>query len=922
MNPAFCISSQRVASILSVALLAFAPLPSSTAATKGTTLPILDSTYQDRIQPLLDRYCYECHSGEDAEAEIDLSQFDSFSQVRQKPKLWEKVEEILDSQQMPPRKSDQPSEIEFRHLTSWIHDYLSLEAKAMAGDPGKVVLRRLNHAEYTYTIRDLTGIPSLSPAEEFPVDGAAGEGFINTGDALSVSPALVQKYLDAAKDVAAHAMLLPDGIRFSAKKTRRDWTDEILENIRSFYSQFTTAGGGMEVDLQGIKFDTNQGGVLPLRQYLEALAEVRSDIEAGSVSFEAIANNSQLKAKYLRLLWKTLSATNSPESPSLLLDQLRRDWQSDGDAAALSAKIFRWQKQLWKLTSIGHIGREGGPEGWLVRETPLVDHQEFDPTLPLNVTDEPESANLWESSLEDFRQLFPPVLCYTKIVPVDEVVTLTLFYREDEHLQRLMLSDAEKQTLDRLWDELLYVSREPLELVTAFEQLTEFATQDRPDLVEAWKPAKKPILDRAAAFQRRLDTTAPSHVDAAIRFARQAWRRPLLETEEIGIRKLYDEMRFQEIDHDAAIRLIIARLLTSPKFLYRSETPGASDQAIPISNLESASRLSYFLWSSQPDFELRRIAEAGRLIRVDVLESQVKRMLKNAKTERMAIEFACQWLHLRDFDKNAEKNERLYPNFSLLRQDMYHETVRFISDLFMSNGSILDLLTADHTFLNESLAQHYGIQGITGAEWRRVDGIHRYKRGGLLGMASILAAQSGTSRTSPILRGNWISETLLGERLPRPPLNVPVLPEALPVGLSAREMIEKHSSDPSCAKCHSRIDPYGFALEQFNAVGARRPNRENTRSQLIDGHTIEGIEGLKEYLAHERRDDVMLQFCRKLLGYALGRAVQLSDRPLLETMTLEFKNNRYSFHHAVLAIVRSPQFLRIRGQLSEDHEQN
>jgi hypothetical protein len=184
-------------------------------------------------------------------------------------------------------------------------------------------------------------------------------------------------------------------------------------------------------------------------------------------------------------------------------------------------------------------------------------------------------------------------------------------------------------------------------------------------------------------------------------------------------------------------------------------------------------------------------------------------------------------------------------------------------------------------------------------------------------MATFLASQSGASRTSPILRGNWVYETLLGERLPRPPVGVPVLPDEPPQGLTARQLIEQHSSAEACAKCHVKIDPFGFALEQFDAIGRLRPTRVDTTTTLAAGQMIDGIDGLRDYLVNDRRDDIVRQFCRKLLGYSLGREIQLSDKPLLDRMVGDLENNDYRFSVAVEAIVLSDQFREIRGQLTQ-----
>jgi hypothetical protein len=1299
-------------------------------------------------------------------------------------------------------------------LRDWVRGYLTLEAQARAGDPGPVVLRRLSNGEYTYTIRDLTGVEALDPAREFPADGAAGEGFTNTGSALVMSPALVTKYLDAAKEVSAHAVLLPDGFRFSPHTTRRDWTNERLDRIRDFYRQFTDARGGDRVNLQGIEFDTNQGGRLPVEKYLTATLVEREALTSGRTSIDAAARQHGVNAKYLAALWSSLASNE----PSLLLDGIRGRWRSakPDDGPALAREIAAWQKGLFRFGTVGHIGKLGGPKRWLEPVSPLAAQQElrykiptspeqrevtlsfvvsdggdgnehdyvvlqqprlvapgrpdillrdvraitsnlierrgrifaktakllnaaaeagekngkFDlaelaqkhdveavdlgswldylgigaggdvklnshftqkltsasgfefvrgwgshetPLLLANSSDQhvrvpgnmkprgvavhpspklraavgwrspitatvrveagvthahPECGNgvtwslemrrgatrrrlavgnaqggapakigpveslavragdvvslligprggnhscdltaidlelieiegdrrswnlaeevsrdvlagnpqddrfgnrrVWhfytepdnatdnetvipagsilakwqneantdekrrlaeqlqslltaglpanadgpdaalyrqvsslsgpffgnlpnlaasgkeqttpatpdsrsigldpenfgkradgtsidaaslfvrapsvitvtlpadlaagcefvttavldeelgaegsvqvqvvtgkpaastglqaseatvtatggpwtsdnrqtsyatrilvnessaarrriEAGFEDFRRLFPPALCYTKIVPVDEVVTLTLFYREDDHLARLMLDEVQQKRLDRLWDELRFVSHDALSLVDAFAQLMEYATQDADPKV--FEPLRAPIHQRAAAFRQQLVESEPKHLDALIELAARAFRRPLTESDERDIRALYARLRRQEMSHEEAFRLTLARVLVAPAFLYRIEQPAAGTKPGPVSDAELASRLSYFLWSSLPDDELRRVAAAGELRDTTTLEAQSRRMLRDAKVRRLATEFACQWLHIYGFDELDEKSERHFPSFAGLRGAMYEESIRFFTDLFQNNGSVFDILNADHTFLNEALAKHYGIAGVSGPEWRRVDGIKALARGGILAQATTLAKQSGASRTSPVLRGNWVSEVLLGERLPRPPKGVPQLPEdeTATEGLTVRQLVEKHASDARCAICHVRIDPMGFALEAYDAVGRHREKDLadrpiDHRARTMDGAEFAGLDGLRNYLLTVRREAFVRQFCRKLLGYALGRSVQLSDEPLLDEMHVELRKNNYKMETAILSVVRSRQFREIRGR--------
>ena len=1053
----------------------------------------LADEYRTEVRPMMQQFCLGCHSTAARVGELDLERFVTLAEVRGDTKTWLKVVEMLDNGEMPPESARPPTSEQRKTLRGWVERYLHAEALANAGDPGPVVLRRLNNAEYTYTIRDLTAV-DLNPAREFPTDSAAGEGFTNTGNALVMSPALLNKYLDAAKQIARHAVLLPDGFRFSPNTTRRDWTDETLAEIRSLYGRFADTadlGVGSKVGNVAVHGDTRIGlaGRLQLEKYLAATLVERDALTTGSKTIETVARERGLSAKYLATLWKSLTGPPS----SLLLDELRSWWRraTPQDAPALAEDIAAWQRGLWTFGPVGLIGRKGGPSRWMEPVDPLLTEQEIRFSIPedlrgektvvlsLVTTDagddgdhdhvvwkeprlvaagrpdiylrdirelyrgsdliEPaggseewgwdvgmfgrrpdgsaiDPASLWtsapsvmtirlpghlaagrelvatavldkemggggsvqvdvavgtpattsgllpsevvvtfsrvtqvfadrrdvsfkraflidrnnparrrlEAAFDEYRSLFPAALCFNQIVPVDEVLTLAVFYREDDHLMRLMLDDAQKSRLDRLWQELHYVSQSPLLRVTALDLLLEAfegnGVEDRSQY-EAVKPLREPFDRRAAAYRKELVAHEPIQVDALVDFAARAWRRPLTLAEADELRSLYREMRDQELSHEEAFRLTLARVFVAPAFLYRLENAPISTDAATVSDWELASRLSYFLWSSQPDQELRALAASGALHEPEVLTKQARRMLSDARVRRLATEFACQWLHIQDFDSLDEKSEKHFPEFEDLRGDMYEESIRFFTDVFQRDGSLLSLFDADHTFLNERMARFYGIEGVEGESWRRIEGMRRHGRGGILGLATTLARQSGASRTSPILRGNWVSEVLLGEKLPRPPRNVPQLPadETAIEGLTVRQLVARHTSDPQCSSCHQRIDPFGFALEGFDAIGRRRESDlagrpVDTRTDLPDGSQINGLEGLRDYLLEKRRQAILRQFCRKLLGYALGREVQLSDEPLLAEMQERLPKSGYRFSSVIDMIVQSPQFRRIRGR--------
>jgi mono/diheme cytochrome c family protein len=521
----------------------------------------------------------------------------------------------------------------------------------------------------------------------------------------------------------------------------------------------------------------------------------------------------------------------------------------------------------------------------------------------------------------EFRKVFPLYTCFPQVVPTDEVVSLKMFHREDEPLVRLFLTDEETRQLERLWVEQRFVSRQPVAEWEYLPQFMGYTTQDTPKEFQQFFVDRKPLFKKLADdFLKDEEAALPLQFRALFGFAEKAYRRPLQEKERADLRALYDTIRKNGAAHDEAFRGVLARVLVAPAFLFRIEQVPEGKEPVPVNDWELATRLSYFLWSSVPDEELRTLTAAGNLQDPKVLAAQTQRMLKDARTQSLAIEFGTQWIHVRGFDAHNEKSERLFPNFNYeLRNAIYKEAVHFFLDFFQSDRAVTSILDADYTFLNKQLARHYGIPGITGEHFRKVDGVKKFGRGGILGFASVQAKQSGASRTSPVLRGNWVVETLLGEKLPRPPANVPQLPEEEGADkLTVRQQVERHAKDQACAVCHVRIDPFGFALEKYDPIGRLREKdlgglAIDTKSKLKDGTEFEGIDGLRTYLLTKKKDVVVRLFCRRLLGYALGRAVTLSDTALIDEMVSALNKNDGKISAAVLVIVKSPQFRMVRG---------
>jgi len=402
--------------------------------------------------------------------------------------------------------------------------------------------------------------------------------------------------------------------------------------------------------------------------------------------------------------------------------------------------------------------------------------------------------------------------------------------------------------------------------------------------------------------------------------ARRAYRRPVSDDDVRLLREFFAVGR-RAGSFEAGIQRALEMMLVDPEFLFRLERDPAGTApatAYRLSDVELASRLSFFLWSSIPDDELLAVAEAGRLGQPDVLEAQVRRMLADERSTALMSSFGGQWLHLRRM-RTVTPEVNAFPGFDdNLRDALVRETQLFLEDQFRDDRSVVDLLTADYTFVNERLARHYGIEGVYGSRFRRVTWTDERRRG-LLGHGSILTVTSLATRTSPVVRGKWVLENILGTPPPPPPPDVPELPDRVESGVvqSMRTRMEVHRANPVCASCHARMDPLGFALEHFDAVGKWRDTEAeapiDASGVLPDGTTFDGLPALREVL-FERRGEFVATVTGKLLTYALGRGIEYFDRPAIRAIVRESERDDYRWSSLILALVRSQPFQMRRSE--------
>jgi cytochrome c553 len=393
--------------------------------------------------------------------------------------------------------------------------------------------------------------------------------------------------------------------------------------------------------------------------------------------------------------------------------------------------------------------------------------------------------------------------------------------------------------------------------------------------------------------------------------ARRAYRRPVSGADLAPLLKLFADGRADGKSFDSGIELALTGILVSPDFLFRTEhTP--SGVTTKVGDLDLASRLSFFLWSSIPDEELLRTAEAGKLGEPATLATQVRRMLRDPKSQAFEENFAGQWLQLRNV-AGWKPDPKKYPQFDeALRNAFERESDLFFSNIMHEDRSVLEFIDSDYTFLNDRLARHYGVPGVKGGYFRRVDLTTTEHRGGVLSQGAILLVTSYPTRTSPVLRGKWILENILGTPPPPPPPDVPPLADsASNSARSLREQLEKHRADRACASCHARLDPLGFSLEQYDGIGRFRTEEDGAAIEasgaLPDGTALNGIEGLKKVVL-DRRDEFVECLSAKMLMYALGRGLESYDQPAVRAIRREAAGEDYRFSSIILGIVNSVPF--------------
>jgi hypothetical protein len=875
-------------------LIAVGQSPRPTAAKPAASTP----TFESAVQPFLAKTCYGCHNQKLSSGNLDLTQYKTRAALASDPTRWELILKRISAGEMPPPPMPRPAATELQAATSWIEKELDRNSNTKP-DPGRVTARRLNRAEYNYTVKDLLGV-DYHPADDFPQDDT-GYGFDTIGDVLSLSVVQMEKYLSAAETVARTAVYGPQDVkpsmeRFQPSGRRRPGDpDNLFFNTHPWLSVTNYDETGLSMPnafhvthrfpVTGeyvIRCTPDNGSRPPGSMPLEIAAFVDGKVVGTSTV------DGQLEGKTQEF------PVHIAEGEHWIAVAFPR--QFEGLPVLYGAKNPSTRPAPAGRRGGGGAGRglTGAPGGG----APQITIPGTAPAAATAVAGAPPGGPLAGAGRGRGGA------GAANAAANDDSVS-SVFYTPPGAPPGTRLQRPDNM---------------------GFQSL------------EIGGPTKPEVHPSAESVKNILicDLQAPGCDRTIIaNLAKRAYRRPPTTQEVNELVAQMDRVKKRGDPMQEQLVVGIEAILVSPNFLFRIEkdqapkTTAAAVAAKPVASpagameshylndYELASRLSYYLWSSLPDDELMKAAEKGTLRRPEVLEAQVHRMLRDPKVSRLVENFGGQWLQFRGLESH-QPDYYLYPAFdNYLRLSMVQETQTFFENLIKEDHSVLDLLDADYTYVNEYLGQYYGLHDVKGPEFRKVS-LEGTPRRGILGQASMLTISSYGNRTSVVLRGKWVLENLLNMPPPPPPPNVPDL-EQTKIGADAtlRQRMEVHRDNAVCASCHSKMDPIGFGLENFDAIGNWRDKDGKSpidaSGKLPDGRIFNGPVELSKML-RAQKDAFAECMAEKMMIYALGRGLETYDRPALKKIGAGVTAGQYRFSSMVLEIVKSMPFQMRKGE--------
>ncbi|HXP89041.1 MAG TPA: DUF1592 domain-containing protein [Bryobacteraceae bacterium] len=775
---------------------------------------------------LLDQYCVTCHNQRLRTASLALDTV-AVDDVGGAAQLWEKVLLKIRTGAMPPRSMPRPDKTALDAFATRLETALD-RASAAKPNPGRVAVHRLNQTEYVNAVRDLLGL-EVDGRSLVLADGSDEQGFDNIAGVLSLSPALLERYLSAARTISRLAVGDP--------------------SIAPAFAMYDVPKGLVQDDW------------------------ISEDLPFGSRGGVAIHHRFPLDAEYVvkirlrRQLYDYILGLGRPHQLDVRLDgKLIKTFTVGGEAKGKPAPA----------SFVGQI--QGDPE--------------------------------WEQymhSADAGLEVRFPAQAGPRVVAVS-------FRKDNAEPEGVPQTSGGRAVAINEW----YDGNPSVDNVAIGGPYNVAGPGDTPSRRKIFECVPNGVSANGGSGNGAT-ADQPCARKILSTLARRAYRRPVTEEDLQTLFEFYNTGR-RRGGFEAGIQAALERILASPDFIFRLE--GAPKSLAPgsvyrLGDVELASRLSFFLWSSLPDDQLLDLAARGKLREPATLQQQVERMLADPRSKELAENFASRWLNVFKL-RGATPDPDIFLDFDEnLRQAFQRETTLFVDSQLRADRSVTDLLSANYTFVNERLARHYEIPNVYGERFRRVEFTatdpNNARRGGLLGQGSILTVTSYGNRTSPVLRGKWLLEMILGTPPPPPPPDVPPLKEKGENDhpMSVRERLEQHRQNPACASCHVRMDPLGFSLENFDAIGKWRKAEDgvpiDSSAVLPDGTKFEGVAGLRKLLL-SHREQFVSTVTQKLLTYALGREVEYYDMPAVRKITRDAAASDYKWSSIILGIVKSVPF--------------
>lgn len=793
--------------------------------------------FSSSVLPLLQTHCFRCHgkAGPDGLIRLEGLSIDLVKD-RAAAEHWHEVRNALHRGSMPPADEAILLEADRETIVNWIDSEIKRTSNLLRDRTGRVVMRRLNRAEYHHTMTDLLGL-ELDYARDLPPDAISEDGFRNDGQSLQMSPILLEYYLETARRALDRVIVSGP----APEVYRHEFT---ASNVKQWLGKphYANRLGRQQQFLAKIEKDYPEQGDFLVR--VKLTAELKPNV--GFPLLE-VSVGYRPDTKILFREFPVVEITSSEE----------QTFEFRGRIEDFPLPVRGQGKYPGLVIQVRNVYDNGSP----------LPKGDDDKEKGMSFPEEPELPTLVIQSVEFVGPWFdqwPP----------------------ERHRRILLSTDNQVAAAD--------------ELVAVAEQQV---ASESDKLAQAEDALAFRVLQRFVplAYRRRVEA---AEIDSLVAFFR-------------SLRQDYPSF-------EDAMRETLAMVLISPDFLFMVEplVETAGNQRRQLDDWELASRLSYFLWSTMPDEPLRDLAAADKLNDPSVLSAQIERMLADPRSSRLINQFTEQWLHLDVVDRVAISRD-YHPKFDdRLKSEMRGETEAFLGELVRSDENALNLLSSSFTMLNEPLARHYSIEGVYGQSFRRFELTPDQHRGGLLGHASILLSNSTGDDSHPVRRAVWIRDRLLNDPPAPPPADVPSLEAADPEfhKLSIREQLIVHRKKEACNSCHQNIDPWGIALENFDAVGLWRDKirrkvgkgfetRAVVASDVLPGGVeLSSVEALKDHLINHRKMDFANSLVTRLLTYALGRRLELSDQEAIDQLTAQFAADDYPMRRLIHQVVSSSPF--------------